>query len=208
MRWVKRCHSGLRDAVGLARYPYLVCIHVSLWYFDAMSWAAVVRGSYGYSPPSQLTFTSQADLTTLLDVAREQLVATTQRRLQIAEQSKNLIGLSTLLLAVGALLPTRCSDGELARVPYLLGALALLQVVILLLEFHRPSKEVEIALGAEDVSSAEDELKRRLIQDYRFASASNDGRTNYLVDVFRGAQHAFAFAFVMLFVLFAQCAWR
>jgi len=159
--------------------------------------------SYSHRQHSNRNLDQAKDLDGLLSMAKDCWKRAVDRRAAVTDKCKTLLTLSSLLLGiVGVLLPKQLTfDAHWMRLLVLVSILSLLNAVALLVVFFGIGREMVIALDQENVGLDTNDLKKSLINSYLACQVSMDGRTDYLVDLFKTARFFFLTAFSLLVLL-------
>lgn len=145
------------------------------------------------------------DLDLLLSESKGLLQRAEARRALVTDKCKMLLTLSSLLLAaMGLLLPKNFAFSDFwMRICLLLAALFFVNVVVLLVFFIGVGVETVIAIGQGDVALEANDLKKSLVNSYIRCEIDTNNKTDFLVEVYKGARFYFLSAFTLVAVLFS-----
>jgi hypothetical protein len=148
----------------------------------------------------------EADIETLLPIAKDCLAAAEDRRNSIIDKSKSLLTLSTLLLTAAGILVSRflTFDRPWIQVIFLLAAILLVGCIILLLAFMAVGGESVISIEKGHAKLSAVDLKKSLFNDIMHCETEFGLRTDYMVDVYKAARFYYLSSFFLVVVLFVM----
>ena len=197
----------LLDAFHYARKGLITAVaYISLrLYGSEVTVAALWKGTFDSSKHTNRNFDAVKNLDLLLSESKDLLHRAEARRALVTDKCKMLLTLSSLLLAaMGLLLPKNLAFSELwMRICLLIAALLFVNVVVLLVFFIGVGAETVIAIGQDDVSLEDHDLKKSLVNSYIRCEIDTNNKTDFLVEVYKGARFYFLSAFTLVAVLFS-----
>ena len=183
----------------LATLVTFVSLHI---YGSKILWNEIKKGRIESNEKPSLNLDRAQDLTLLLSEAKSQLNLAEARRTSTTDKCKALVTLSSLVLAASGLVVSRASlDSTWTQLLLLFSALALLHVVILISIHFAVGVDKMPAINQHEASLSGDDLRKSLINSYLDCQSDRDSRSNFLVELYKGARFYFLIGLSLLILL-------
>lgn len=163
----------------------------------------IVNEFYGDSRREDIRLDS-ADLDGFLDATKCVYEQSKERIQNVAEKCQTLLRTASFMMAAfGVLFPKFLAfDSWISKLWFAALVLMLLNSVTLLLVFFGVRRGVFFEFGQHEASLSTDDLKKSLINDYRYVTKCLDCRNDYLVDLYSVSRFYFLASFTMCVGLF------
>jgi|SRR5579871_1058908 len=147
--------------------------------------------------PVSLTAVKDPDL--VLATAQSALRSAEDRRQVITDKCKTLLTLGSLFVGLSAFLLPKDAlyTNWVIKSALVLSFVLFLHAIALLLIFFVTGTSMEVVLDQSDVLKTSNDLKLALSESYFACKEDADGRSNYLVEVYRAARFSFLSAMLV-----------